>query len=75
MVTDEQRRVQMAMNYDPSTYTPYRGRIRKGSDREQQIRRNISLSDEYVEKARQIGGGNLSEGIRRALDAWTGNER
>ena len=35
-----------------------------------QKRRNISLSDSYAEKARRIGDRKISEGIRRALDAY-----
>ena len=29
--------------------------------------RTVKLSDETVERAKALGGGNLSEGIRRAL--------
>jgi len=31
--------------------------------------RNITLADIHMEMARAIGGGNASEGIRRALEA------
>ena len=43
-----------------------RPRIEKGD----QKRRNISLSDRLAEKAKKIGNGNISEGIRKALDAF-----
>ena len=36
---------------------------------EQQKRRNITLSDRLAVKARKIGKGNISEGIRKALAA------
>lgn len=35
---------------------------------EQQRRRNISLSDRLAKIARDLGGGNVSEGIRLALE-------
>lgn len=35
---------------------------------EKQMRRNITLSTRLAEKAKTIGGGNISEGIRKALD-------
>jgi len=35
-----------------------------------QKRRNITLSDALAEKARRIGAGNLSEGIRLALEQY-----
>ncbi|MCP5415267.1 MAG: hypothetical protein H6961_11755 [Chromatiaceae bacterium] len=38
---------------------------------ETQKRRNITLSDRLAEKARKIGSGNISEGIRKALDEYT----
>lgn len=44
------------------------GRPRKES--EPQKRRNISLSDRLAEKAKQIGNGNISDGIRKALEAF-----
>jgi hypothetical protein len=43
-----------------------RPRIEKGT----QSRRNITLSDRLVKKAKRIGNGNISEGIRKALDAY-----
>ena len=35
-----------------------------------QLQRSVNLADEYIEKARKIGGGSASEGIRRALNAY-----
>lgn len=32
--------------------------------------KSVKLSQEHWEKAREIGGGNMAEGLRRALDAW-----
>jgi len=46
-----------------------RGRPAKGVNAEPQKRRNITLSDRMVEKARAIGKGNVSEGIRVALES------
>ncbi len=43
-----------------------RHRMEKGK----QTRRNIMLSDRLIAKAQQIGGGNISEGIRRALESF-----
>ena len=34
-----------------------------------QKRTNIMIDDERKKKAKKIGGGNLSAGIRKALDA------
>lgn len=34
-----------------------------------------TLTDEHADKARAIGGGNLSLGIRRALDNYGSDER
>lgn len=31
--------------------------------------KSVKLSREHWEKARQIGNGNMAEGIRKALDA------
>lgn len=36
-----------------------------------QKRRQISLSDDAAERGRELGDGNLSEGIRRAIDLAT----
>ena len=32
--------------------------------------KSVKLSREHWEKAREIGDGNMAEGLRRALDAW-----
>jgi hypothetical protein len=32
--------------------------------------KSVKLSREHWEKARQIGGGTMAEGIRKALDAY-----
>jgi len=32
--------------------------------------KSVKLSREHWEKAREIGGGNMTEGLRRALEAW-----
>jgi len=32
--------------------------------------RNVMLSAEHAEKARQIGGGNMSAGVRKALEKY-----
>jgi len=37
---------------------------------EKQTRRNITLSIRLAEKAKLIGAGNISAGIRKALDAY-----
>jgi hypothetical protein len=34
---------------------------------------NVSLDQATIDKAREIGGGNLSEGIRRAVSAAQAN--
>jgi len=34
------------------------------------IPRNIMLTNELAEKARQIGGGNMSAGVRKALEEY-----
>ncbi len=51
-----------------------RGGVREGAGRnqiekEKQKRRNISLSDNWAEKARLIGG-DISKGIRIALENY-----
>lgn len=38
--------------------------------KEKQKRRTLTLSDAYFNKAMEIGEGNVSEGIRRALKAY-----
>lgn len=32
--------------------------------------RNVMLTTELVEKARRIGGGNMSAGVRKALEEY-----
>jgi len=32
--------------------------------------KSVKLKQEHWAKAKKIGGGNMAEGIRRALDAW-----
>ena len=49
---------------------PREGAGRPRKEAEPQKRRNISLSDRLAEKAKQIGSGNISEGIRKALEAF-----
>lgn len=39
-------------------------------EKDKQLRRNITLSQRLVDKAKQIGAGNISEGIRKALDVY-----
>ena len=45
-----------------------RGRPRFEQD--EQKRRNVMLCERLADKARQIGVGSVSEGIRRALEAF-----
>lgn len=33
--------------------------------------KSVKLSREHWEKAREIGDGNMAEGLRRALDAFS----
>jgi hypothetical protein len=52
-----------------------RGGAREGAGRPRlergtQSRRNITLSDRLAKKAKKIGNGNISEGIRQALEAY-----
>lgn len=35
-----------------------------------QKRRNITLSDQLAKKAQKIGSGNISRGIRKALEQF-----
>ncbi len=49
---------------------PREGAGRPRFEKEEQKRRNISLSDRLAAKAQKIGGGNISEGIRNALEAF-----
>jgi hypothetical protein len=53
-----------------------RGGPREGAGRPRkepgaQKRRNITLSDRLSVKAKMIGCGNISEGIRKALEAFS----
>ncbi len=41
---------------------------------EPQKRRNITLSDQLAEKAKIIGGGNISEGIRKVIEEYFTNK-
>lgn len=52
-----------------------RGGPREGAGRprleaEPQRRHNIMLSDAVADKARKLGNGNLSAGIRKALEEY-----
>lgn len=44
-------------------------------DGELQTRRNITLSDSLAEKAKQIGGGSISTGIRVALEEFKATDK
>lgn len=35
---------------------------------------NVSLSDDHIERAREIGKGNISAGLREAVDKYEGNK-
>jgi hypothetical protein len=50
---------------------PREGAGRKPVDGTKPKMKSVKLSAEHWEKARQIGGGNMAEGIRRALDAYS----
>ena len=52
-----------------------RGGAREGAGRKTfeqgaQKKRTLTLSDKWIDKAKQIGNGNASEGIRIALGAF-----
>jgi hypothetical protein len=49
---------------------PREGAGRPRMEKGKQTRRNIMLSDRLISKAQKIGDGNISEGIRRALEAF-----
>jgi hypothetical protein len=49
---------------------PREGAGRKPVDGTKPQMKSVKLSREHWDKARQIGGGNMAEGIRRALDAY-----
>lgn len=48
---------------------PREGAGRKPIEGTAPIIKSVKLSREHWEKARQIGNGNMAEGIRKALDA------
>ena len=50
---------------------PRDGAGRKPVEGTTPIMKSVKLSREHWEKARKIGGGNMAEGIRRALDAYS----
>ena len=50
---------------------PREGAGRKPVDGTAPQMKSVKLSREHWEKARQIGGGNMAEGIRKALDAYS----
>jgi hypothetical protein len=35
---------------------------------------NVSLTDETIERAREIGAGNISQGVRMAVDGYHKDE-
>ena len=49
------------------------GAGRKAIDGTAPIMKSVKLSREHWELARKIGGGNMAEGIRRALDQAKAN--
>ncbi len=49
---------------------PREGAGRPRMEKQKQTRRNIMLSDRLIEKAKKIGDGNISDGIRKALEAF-----
>jgi len=55
------------MSKDVKNFSPS-GRPRL--EQELQNRRNISLSDRLADIAAEIGGGNVSDGIRKALENY-----
>ena len=50
---------------------PREGAGRPRLEKEEQNRRNITISNRLAEKAYKIGCGNVSEGIRKALDEYS----
>lgn len=50
---------------------PREGAGRKPVDGTAPEMKSVKLSREHWAKAREIGGGNMAEGIRRALDAYS----
>ena len=49
---------------------PREGAGRKPIEGSDPIMKSVKLSREHWEKAREIGGGNMAEGIRKALDVF-----
>jgi len=49
---------------------PRKGAGRKPLDGPRPEMKSVKLSRAHWEKARQIGGGNRAQGLRRALDAY-----
>ena len=49
---------------------PREGAGRKPVDGTAPEMKSVKLSREHWDKAREIGHGNMAEGIRRALDTW-----
>lgn len=41
-------------------------------EKEVQLQRAVSLSNTFIKKAKRIGDGNISAGIRKALEAYDG---
>ena len=46
------------------------GRPRLGEVRQPVRPTSLSLTDEAIERLKEIGEGNMSEGVRRALEAF-----
>jgi hypothetical protein len=46
------------------------GAGRPRMEKQKQMRRNIMISDRLIEKAKKIGEGNISDGIRKALEVF-----
>ncbi len=49
---------------------PREGAGRPRMEKGKQTRRNITISDRLAERAKQIGNGNISDGIRKAIEAY-----
>jgi hypothetical protein len=60
---------------------PNSGGARPGAGRkpipvqDRQVNLSITLAQRYIEQARELGGGNASAGIRRALDMAAGRNK
>ena len=44
--------------------------MKNETKKENQQRKNVMLNETRIKKLTEIGGGNLSEGIRKACDAY-----